>query len=402
MRQHTEYVDKHALLFQGDAIQQSNRWVRCFIFAGFVAAMSYVFAITGGNFRWLIIVQGAFIFWVMFALILRREKISFPIYSIFIWWLLGLVLLVNLFVNAGNYSVVDDLVFAATHVVGILAFAFAAQWAANNLYPDRIFKCIAWMLVPLILWVLVLEWEGGNQRAEPLGVHPNWWGEMAFGFIVCTLSMKKIYAKAACIIVGLVLMYAVQSRGALFAALVSIFSYWFLQHRPFGKKAMKKFILSGVIFLASIISLAIAGFGSAIVDFFEQRVLLLDNPYRGLGTGLTGRAEGWEEALKIFMNHPIFGQGFDTLTEVHNGFLRFAAEGGVLLLGSMTVMIVLAMVHAWRQRNDLVVAALFGSIIYLLTYPRGLNLNTAGVVFLLSLFPWRWPRALSGGEQLGR
>ena len=124
------------------------------------------------------------------------------------------------------------------------------------------------------------------------------------------------------------------------------------------------------------------------VTFFEDHILLLYDPYRGLGTGFTSRVYSWKESIDIFLKKPVFGHGLDTLNFVHNGFLRFASEGGIILFGVILVMILSALGSAWRKRNDLAFAILIGVIVYFMTYPRALNLNVVGVLFMLSLFPW--------------
>ena len=141
-------------------------------------------------------------------------------------------------------------------------------------------------------------------------------------------------------------------------------------------------------------------FWSAILDIVESKILLLNDPYRGVGSGLTGRLADWWIAIEIFVENPVFGQGFDTLTEVHNGFLRWAGEGGVLLLGVMLLLIITVLVRAWRSHNNWVFAALLGIMAYMMTYPRALNMNLVGMLFFLALFPWKGGHVRSGNVYL--
>jgi O-antigen ligase len=350
--------------------------------------MVYVFALSGGNFQLLVVVQWLFSLWVIYNFVFKLGEIHFSPYGITAWWILGLVLVGNLWINNANYSVAQkSFQFAATHVVGILIFALAAQWAARNLNPERILEYLGWMLAPVAIFGIFLGW-GSSNRADPFGIHPNWWGETAFGLSLCVLAVKNRNFKIFVTIIALFLMYVVQSRGAMAATLVSAFTYWILSFRPFGKTALKRLIV--VLFsVAGILFFIFAmDWLSPTLTFVEDRILLLHDPYRGLGTGFTGRLYSWKESIRFFLENPFFGHGFDTFSKVHNGFLRFAAEGGIILFGMIVVMIVSAMVHAWRQRNDLVFATLLGIVGYFMSYPRALNLNVVGVVFLLSLFPW--------------
>ena len=38
--------------------------------------------------------------------------------------------------------------------------------------------------------------------------------------------------------------------------------------------------------------------------------VLVDDPYRGFDTGLTGRTTAWAKTLEIWMEAPLFGVGF--------------------------------------------------------------------------------------------
>jgi len=375
---------------------------RCFIFATLTSIMVYVFAFTGGNFQLLVVAQGLFSLWVIYNFVFKLDEIHFSPYGITAWWILGLVLVGNLWINNANYSLATkSFQFAATHVAGILVFALAAQWAARNLNPKQILEYVAWMVAPIAIFGIFLGW-GYTNRAYPLGIHANWWGETAFGLLLCALAVKRLNFKIFFIIIALLLMYKVQSRGAMVSSVISVFTYWILSFRPFGKTALKRLIV--VLFSAAGILFFIFAMDwlSPTVTFVEDRILLLYDPYRGLGTGFTGRLYSWRESIGIFLENPLFGHGYDTLSKVHNGFLRFAAEGGIILFGMIVVMIVSAMLTAWRQRNDLVFATLLGIVVYFMSYPRALNLNIVGLVFLLSLFSWETGKTTANHGIVGK
>lgn len=91
--------------------------------------------------------------------------------------------------------------------------------------------------------------------------------------------------------------------------------------------------------------------GLSVVDFVSQHVMLLNNPYRGLDTGLTGRLTGWDDAISGFMQSPFLGRGFDSYLFVHNGFLQLLAEGGLVLVVVIAVMILAALREGLVARN---------------------------------------------------
>ncbi len=365
--------------------------IECTIFAIFVSSMVYVFGITGGNFTYLLSIQGLFILWVFLSILMRSSVSTFSESGVSVLVILALVLCSNLVVNHANYGQAEyNLMFSVAHVLGVLVFAAAVQWATSNLEPQRIFRTIALLLLPLVaVAFLVGAGTSGLSRAAPFGVHPNWWGEVAFGYILCSLAYRKWTVKIAFVAVGLSLMILVESRGALLGSIVSIALLIALQFRPFGHVAAQRLALFASVIGAIVAVLIVTDSWVTIYDFIRLEVFLLDDPYRGLDSNLAGRLDGWREAADVFASNPIFGQGLDTLSDVHNGFLRWAGEGGLLLLGVMLALIAWAFVRSWKTHDDWAVAALSGILVYMMTYPRALNLNIVGIILMFSLFRWR-------------
>jgi O-antigen ligase len=88
------------------------------------------------------------------------------------------------------------------------------------------------------------------------------------------------------------------------------------------------------------------------VESWVSSLFFLNDRYRGLGTGFTGRVDAWQEALDLFQQNPAFGVGFrmherymTTLSSAHNGYLSLLAEVGVV--GTIPVF-GLATLGGWR------------------------------------------------------
>jgi O-antigen ligase len=85
-------------------------------------------------------------------------------------------------------------------------------------------------------------------------------------------------------------------------------------------------------------------------------LLFLDDKYRGLGTGFTGRLDAWEEAIALFRDNPVLGVGFrmheqymTTLSSAHNGYLSLLAESGLLGTFSWLLVTSLAIGSLFRR-----------------------------------------------------
>jgi O-antigen ligase len=360
-------------------------------FAFLVVVSAYVFAISHGDLGYQVVSQIVLILFAMGAILLRPAMMQFSREGIARVALLGTVLLSNLLVNAENYSLIGaDLGYAFMHVIGIVAFAFVAQWAVYALRPELIFSYIAIFLSPLLLWVIYLGFaDSYTFRLSPLGLHPNWWGEVAFALALGALSIKQVYIRILLLTIAVVAMYFVQSRGALLGVGVAYMTYLGMSVRILSKRPSSKLMLIAFGLTVCMVLVAMLPLGEVVVEFVMMNVLFVDDPYRGVDTGLTGRLDGWRAAIEVFLGEPFFGRGIDTLMDVHNGFLRWAGEGGVMLVTAMLFLIIGAMLRALKMKNIIVISVLFGMLAYMMTYPRALNVNLVGFSFMLTLFPWK-------------
>lgn len=361
-------------------------------FAIALAAMAYIFALSGGKLPLLVVAQGS----VMLIAVLG---FVFPKYSSLrrgnaVWLsLLSVVMFSAILFNTGNYSETSVSVeFALVHIGGVIGMLFALQWAATNLMAQRVLRNLAFLLTPLVMFAIAISLTSGGlaSRQSPLDIHPNWWGELGFALTACALAMPRWWARAVPIAAAVILFILVQSRGALLAAFSSIVTYLLLStrwHRLLNPSRLA--IVSALATFASVTFLVYQHHTIQAWLFIRDDILLWNNPYRGADSGLTGRVTGWQDAFAIFMESPIFGNGIDTLTDVHNGFLRLAGEGGLILLLTIGALIGVGLRNAAKARNYLAISIMLGYIIYAMTYPRMLNMNLAAVVFYLSVFPWK-------------
>jgi O-antigen ligase len=361
-------------------------------FAIALAAMAYIFALSGGKLLLLVIAQGS----VMLIAVLG---FVFPKYSSLrrgnaVWLsVLSVAMFSAILFNTGNYSETSVSVeFALVHIGGVIGMLFALQWAATNLMAQRVLRNLAFLLTPLVMFAIAISLTSGGlgSRQSPLDIHPNWWGELGFALTACALAMPRWWARAVPIAAAVILFVLVQSRGALLAAFSSIVTYLLLSTR--WHRLLNPSRLAIVSVLATFASVTFLVYQHHTIQawlFIRDDILLWNNPYRGADSGLTGRVTGWQDAFAIFMESPIFGNGIDTLTDVHNGFLRLAGEGGLILLLTIGALIGVGLRNAAKARNYLAISIMLGYIIYAMTYPRMLNMNLAAVVFYLSVFPWK-------------
>jgi hypothetical protein len=349
--------------------------------------MAYVFVF--GGFEALVLAQAAVLAMPLAGILLGRA--SLDLRNITLAVAVAVAILLGLLFNLGNYPAGEvSAQFALLHAAGLIGMLLALQWAATNLDAEKIVGRLAVFLFPLIAFGVAVSLLSGGTilRQSPLGIHPNWWGELAFAFTACSLALRKRW-RVLFIATAVALMVLVESRGALLASVVSVGAYTALSVRHIRLTRAR---FAAVLALCLVVLSVFAYRQDWLVSAFEfgrDDVLLLNDKYRGVGTGLTGRLDGWREAVDVFSGNLLLGSGLDTLEDVHNGFLRVAGENGLVLLVVMLGAIALAL-HDQR-RNYLALSILLGYIAYAMTYPRMLNMNAASAIFYLSLFRWSRP-----------
>jgi O-antigen ligase len=168
--------------------------------------------------------------------------------------------------------------------------------------------------------------------------HPNYLGLVSFGLLMCSLALKNHLLTAGIIVMNFVVIVATQSRGSLVAALLGLSVYLTLKTLRARKVRVVLTVVGAVIVAAVLLML----YQDEIGNWFSS-LLFLNDKYRGIGTGFTGRLDAWQEAFDLFLGNPWFGVGFrmheqymTTLSSAHNGYLSLLAEvgsiGGIALL----------------------------------------------------------------------
>jgi O-antigen ligase len=157
---------------------------------------------------------------------------------------------------------------------------------------------------------------------------PNFWGAVcAYGLLAATVTDRRWLFVSIAAIDLLVLLLA-QNRSAELALavgglfLILVFYNWST--------------LSGRLWmwLAGVAGgIAVMALLPVIID----KVLMINDPRRGLDSGATGREAAWAQALQVFEKHPLLGVGYrhheDYITaasSAHQAYLATAADMGVI------------------------------------------------------------------------
>lgn len=349
-----------------------------------LASLAYAFAISLGQQNILILALAAVLLVIFVVIIFRQHmKFRFSAYNMQIAAVIAVYLLFNIVINSGNYSKDPTLSQTLAHILGFVAYLFALSWLVSNLDARRVLGKLALALIPLTIMALANQSETGYGRFTPFGLQPNWWGELMVALTISALAVNAWFIRLGIYVLAAFVLFFVQSRSGMVGWAVVI-----------GVELVRAFhrLTSDRRLMFTLLVVVAGGLVVAytpVVSFVLNKVLLLNNPYRGLHTGFTGRTAGWEVALAAFAHNPIFGQGMDRYRYVHNGFLQTISEGGLVLGAIVGVIWWNGLRLAWREVNYVRVAGLLAASGYIFFQPRMFNLNLTSLIFWLALYKWK-------------
>lgn len=287
---------------------------------------------------------------------------------------------------SGNPEPLRSLVILSNVSYAFALFAILGSARQPELLDDVLRK-VFWLALPAFVAVLVVARgdTGAWGRWMPYEMQPNWWGMMALALAWSALAQRQVAVRLAGLAVAAYFMYLVQSRGALLALVPAVV----LASGLFVPLERKRLLWLGLAcVLAVLVVVASSSFSSVdllqqATDFVANDVLKLDDPYRGLASGASGRVATYAQAWATFQQSPVLGGGFGESEFVHNGFLLVLAESG--LLGFLAMLFLLAK-SLWRYRSvgDWIGPGyILSYCAALMTFPRSFNINMASLLCMM-------------------
>lgn len=328
----------------------------------------------------------------------------------------------SMLVHVPDYGLADlqrTMVRAVACSVYVLIAAFVAVHPQRDDVTRLAFGVVALAFAALFVMMMLTEPINKWGRMRPGNLHPNWWGEL---FIVMTVGAALarprwiFYGAVPLIFIGL---YLVQARGALIATVIVV-AFAILGREGFQRLILLSLagLFLGLPALLVVDMLAFGGnFTTGIVDFLANDVLRLNDPRRGLGTGFTGRVDGYLVALAAFAQAPLLGVGFGLSNEIsleagagtiHNGHLQLLLELGLLLYPFLFVIMVGAIIRSLILGHWLVLGTVLAYVFFVAFSPRSINLSALSMVgWFMIVYAWMLPApaadaALGQARRLGQ
>jgi exopolysaccharide production protein ExoQ len=188
----------------------------------------------------------------------------------------------------------------------------------------------------------------------------------------------------------------VSSRASMVGSLVAAACYFWCRLGKLDSPAIaarSRHIALGILLVVAAGSVLLV-FDVPWVTRGLEAMLKLNDPYRGISTGASGRTDLWAAALALWEAQPLLGVGFrghESLmpdgSPAHNAYLSMLAETGVLGFGGYLLICGSAVAGLVRLRHDptrqVGVALAASYIVYGFVESRAVSFgNPYSIVFL--------------------
>src|SRR4051794_1470599 len=158
--------------------------------------------------------------------------------------------------------------------------------------------------------------------------NPNYWGLIALSAGLCGFCLRPLALRIGVIGFSMTVLYLASSRGSILAFVGAVLYLAGMSIMAPGGIRVRTLLMG----LAGTIVAGSLSFGLAepAIRFVSDDVLLLNDPYRGVNSGFSGRSEAWELSLNLLAAAPVLGYGY----RQHEKLI--AAESTVLGAGNST------------------------------------------------------------------
>jgi O-antigen ligase len=166
--------------------------------------------------------------------------------------------------------------------------------------------------------------------------HPNHLASVCMAVLVAALAWQNWIIRISVMALMTIMIVQTGSRAHLVGSVFAVLVYLALKLKGRVRGGTKLAIIGALIIFAATLGFLHEGVAQAIGG-----ALNLNDKYRGIDSGLSGRFDLWNTGLEMFAEHPVIGVGFRvhddllpdnikmTFGSVHDGYLATFIEVGV-------------------------------------------------------------------------
>lgn len=188
--------------------------------------------------------------------------------------------------------------------------------AERSLFIASIFLFVFILMAFLLHGIPSNRWIGG--------IHPNVFSTSCIALVALAFFGPRYWIDVA-FLLAIIACILVDSRYAIVCIVAIYFGSWL---HNLSEAGIPQILFIFLIPIFVIIDFIIRFDSSILFGIFS-----LDDAYRGLGSGMTGRSDLWSYFLPQLEANPLIGYGFRqrlSYISTHNGLLNFILEVGIL------------------------------------------------------------------------
>ncbi|HTT79647.1 MAG TPA: O-antigen ligase family protein [Stellaceae bacterium] len=266
--------------------------------------------------------------------------------------------------------------------------------------PDRrLLRSVAGLycilLTPFLMYIVLTGARTWGNRLAANGLQENTWGVM--GLLLCfgALALRNRVLAFAGFATGIATIIASDSRENLVCVAAGLFVIGALEWRTMVKGSRLFAVLAGSCLALVMIAMLLDPYVYDAIHYIKADIFVVDDPLRGVGSGVSGRSGLWEAAYDTWLKSPVLGVGYRMHEQFlpdgmpgHNAYLAMLADTGVvgfvwyfvLLIGSLLAS--LGIQDQWTRRFvvAMIVARFIGGMFDRITIDGG-NMN--GLLFIM-------------------
>lgn len=323
-----------------------------------------------------------------------KGRASLTALLIFVWLLLSLCVRVLLGDGTSAGSRWADPAGEVQKIVAIyivLLITLAASAMADEKF-QRIMRTVALLHCAVLAFGLqqgdvsqVRVFAGAAARVGRFGtesVATSAWAEIALGTIMAALLCRRWWVLCLAFPIAAYTILAADMRtvGVAAAVMVCLFAVGLASSVKRGQVRLLTY-LGGAAAVLGVAFLYSARIATAVSD-----ALLLNDRYRGIGSGFSGRFDNFAAGFAQFADNALFGAGFSNpvVNYTHNGYLLTLAQFGLPLAAFVFWLLLRAIIGAIRRRDMVLFACIMGLSLFYMGQPRNLNFQICPLLGIIA------------------
>src|SRR5262245_26367024 len=215
-------------------------------------------------------------------------------------------------------------------------------------------KSYAVLMAALVSGFAVYDYMPGSRLGGGKGIlNPASFALVTMSVLIAAMAIRRTIVRVPILVAMGTVIFLTGARASAVAALFGLAVTMVSRRRIAGARGY------ALLMLCVVVGAALTAFYSDVVIRGLTGFFAIDDRYRGLESGGSGRLETWNAAWNLFLSHPVLGVGFrahETVlkinTSAHNGYLALLAEVGLIGFAAALYFTLTGMWRTWRRSQD--------------------------------------------------